>query len=44
MPVSALRRNRAPHTYPSSREEVRPSVLGGAGLIITEGILIARQG
>jgi len=44
--MSALTRNRAPHTYPSDlmKEYYVQRVLGGAGLIITEGILITRQG
>jgi len=44
--MSALTRNRAPHTYPSDlmKEYYVQRVLGGAGLIVTEGILIVRQG
>ena len=44
--MSALTRNRAPHTYPSDlmKEYYVQRVLGGAGLIVTEGILITRQG
>jgi len=44
--MSALTRNRAPHSYPSDlmKEYYVQRALGGAGLIITEGILITRQG
>ena len=44
--MSALTRNRAAHTYPSDlmKEYYVQRALGGAGLIVTEGILITRQG
>jgi len=44
--MSALTRNRAPHSYPSDlmKKYYVQRVLGGAGLIVTEGILITRQG
>jgi len=44
--MSALTRNRAPHTYPSDlmKEYYVQRALGGAGLIVTEGILVTRQG
>ena len=44
--MSALTRNRALNTYPSDlmKEYYVQRVLGGAGLIVTEGILISRQG
>jgi len=44
--MSALTRNRAPHTYPTDlmKEYYVQRVLGGAGLIVTEGTLVARQG
>lgn len=44
--MSAMTRNRAPHTYPSDlmKEYYVQRALGGAGLIATEGILITRQG
>ena len=44
--MSALTRNRAPQTYPSDlmKEYYVQRALGGAGLIVTEGILITRQG
>ncbi|KAF8800570.1 FMN-linked oxidoreductase [Phlegmacium glaucopus] len=44
--MSALTRNRALHTLPSDtmKEYYVQRALGGAGLIITEGILVSRQG
>jgi 2,4-dienoyl-CoA reductase-like NADH-dependent reductase (Old Yellow Enzyme family) len=44
--MSALTRNRAPNTYPSElmKEYYVQRVQGGVGLIVTEGILITRQG
>jgi len=44
--MSALTRNRAPHTYPTDlmKEYYVQRVLGGVGLIVTEGILVTRQG
>ena len=44
--MSALTRNRAPNTYPTDlmKEYYVQRVLGGAGLIVTEGILVTRQG
>ena len=44
--MSALTRNRAPHTYPGDlmKEYYVQRVLGGAGLIVSEAILIIRQG
>ena len=44
--MSALTRNRAPNTYPSEimKEYYVQRVQGGVGLIVSEGILITRQG
>lgn len=44
--MSALTRNRAENTYPTElmEEYYVQRVHGGAGLIVTEGILITRQG
>lgn len=44
--MSALTRNRAPGTVPTDlmAEYYAQRAAGGAGLIITEGILISRQG
>ena len=44
--MSALTRNRAPHTNPTDlmKEYYVQRVLGGVGLVVTEGILITRQG
>jgi 2,4-dienoyl-CoA reductase-like NADH-dependent reductase (Old Yellow Enzyme family) len=44
--MSALTRNRAPHTYPSDlmKEYYVQRIVGGAGLIVTEGTLVTRQG
>lgn len=44
--MSALTRNRAPGTIPNDimAEYYTQRALGGAGLIVTEGILISRQG
>ena len=44
--MSALTRNRAANTYPSDlmKEYYVQRVQGGAGLIVSEGILITRQG
>jgi 2,4-dienoyl-CoA reductase-like NADH-dependent reductase (Old Yellow Enzyme family) len=42
--MSALTRNRAPHTYPSDLMKEYYVQRGGAGLIVTEGTLITRQG
>ena len=44
--MAALTRSRAAHTYPSDlmKEYYVQRVLGGAELIVTEGILITRQG
>jgi 2,4-dienoyl-CoA reductase-like NADH-dependent reductase (Old Yellow Enzyme family) len=44
--MSALTRNRAPGTIPNDimKEYYTQRALGGAGLIITEGTLISRQG
>ena len=44
--MSALTRNRAPNTVPSDlmAEYYIQRTLGGAGLIVTEGTLVTRQG
>ncbi|KAF8155866.1 flavoprotein NADH-dependent oxidoreductase [Crassisporium funariophilum] len=44
--MSALTRNRAQNTYPTElmKEYYLQRVEGGAGLIVTEGILVVRQG
>ena len=44
--MSALTRNRAANTYPSElmKEYYVQRVQGGVGLIVTEAILITRQG
>jgi len=44
--MSALTRNRALDTYPTElmKEYYLQRVRGGAGLIVTEGILVVRQG
>jgi 2,4-dienoyl-CoA reductase-like NADH-dependent reductase (Old Yellow Enzyme family) len=44
--VAALTRNRAPGTIPNDimSEYYTQRALGGAGLIVTEGTLISRQG
>jgi len=44
--MSAMTRNRAKDTYPTElmREYYVQRAIGGAGLIVTEGILISRQG
>jgi len=44
--MSAMTRNRAKDTYPTElmREYYVQRAVGGAGLIVTEGILISRQG
>lgn len=44
--MSALTRNRAPNTVPSDlmAEYYVQRTLGGAGLIVSEGILVTRQG
>lgn len=44
--MAALTRNRAPDTYPTElmKDYYVQRVQGGAGLIVTEGILITRQG
>ena len=44
--MSALTRNRSPKTYPTDlvKEYYVQRARGGAGLIVTEGILITRQG
>lgn len=44
--MSSLTRNRALRTYPSDlmKEYYVQRVLGGAGLIVSEGLLITRQG
>ncbi|KAH9478468.1 N-ethylmaleimide reductase [Psilocybe cubensis] len=44
--MSALTRNRAEATYPTElmKEYYEQRAIGGAGIIVTEGILICRQG
>lgn len=44
--MSAMTRNRALKTYPNDllREYYVQRIVGGAGLIVSEGILITRQG
>ena len=44
--MTALTRNRAPNTVPSDlmKEYYVQRARGGAGLIVTEGTLITRQG